>query len=102
MSTMKQADPAGFDVIREHYRHISSTTDPTTLAGCMFEANLIEFELLNDSCREERPATGRVQALVNALLGNGEEGAFQKFVEKLCEEKLWRELGGTLRGKPAR
>eukprot|EP00731_Ephydatia_muelleri_P012752 Em0007g62a len=97
MSTMKQADPAGFDVIREHYRHISSTTDPTTLAGCMFEANLIEFELLNDSCREERPATSRVQALVNALLGNGEEGAFQKFVEKLCEEKLWWELGGTLR-----
>ena len=96
---MKQTDPAGFDVIREHYRQISSTVDPTILAGCMFEANLIEFDLLNDSGREDRSPASRVQALINALLGNGDEGVFQNFVQKLCEEKLWQELGGTLRGR---
>ena len=96
---MKQSDPAGFDTIREHYRHISSTADPTTLAGCLFEANLIEFDLLNDSCREERPPGGRVQALINALLGNGDDGVFQTFVEEFSKEKLWRDLGGTLRGE---
>ena len=96
---MKQTDPAGFDVIREHYRQISSTVDPTILAGCMFEANLIEFDLLNDSGREDRSPASRVQALINALLGNGDEGVFQNFVYKLCEEKLWQELGGTLRGR---
>ena len=97
---MQCTDKAGYEVLQEHFAEFcKSGVDPVGTANELFQAKLI-----NAAVREESTCTSlqgrrdvQLRIIIDAVMRQGKQGAFQKFTEIIHSEAQW--LGEKFKSK---
>ena len=76
----------------------ASNVDPVWLAGELVAADIIGEEEEQDARNTNVPKPERRGDLVDLIMGNGEEGVFQTFVNILLRKRHLKWLGKEIKG----
>lgn len=93
---MQSTDPTGHSTLQENYaKIIDSTLDPQGTTDHLFTKNFISKATAN-KVRAERLESGQRRLLLDAVMSQGQPGAFLGFVEIVLKDSEW--LGEQLKG----
>ena len=92
-------DRAGYDVLQENYAVFCySGIDPVRMACKLFQANLINSGVKDDSTVQGCRRDLQLKTIIDAVMRQGKPGAFQEFTEIIATDCSNSWLADKLKG----
>ena len=85
---MQSSDRAGYDVLRDNFAEFcSSCIDPVCIASRLFQANLINSAVKDESTVQGCRRDLQLKTIIDAVMRQGKPGAFQEFTEIIATDR---------------
>ena len=98
---MEVNDKAAYECLRRKYDYLTSTLQPHDILPSLFASGLISLvqkQEIDCAMRERGQSQGSMK-LLDILMGNGSEGAFQKFLDILQKQSHLKYLEPQLQSE---